>query len=646
MAANIVRRKAKDGRIVLFDADTKQSLGYEEAPLPQQSPEVSDEPAGDSFSDKLNTILQHGAQGAAVGFGDELAGLTEAAGQVVGLEGTGGPIKDIGISKAGPSLDLERLKQAYERGKARQLEIFEQTAQENPVLATAADIAGGIVSPLTKVGAVGSAAAKLAPIIGKAAPLAKYAPQIAEGAVLGAIEGAGRADTDNTPTGSIIGGLLGGAGGAIVGKLGSMLKAQPLTSAAESLEASAANDALASIGGTSKDFRKEFSIGGLTRPDIKRMKGIGSTLLNKDIVGLKGGLEDVISKIDPIIERQYKKIGKISDVVQQKMSAFATNDDMINVHNLLLDTFEGLKEKAIKATSFAPDAQSVVTKVEDVHQRVGKELVKAIAENDFKKILEIKKEIGKLMSSTDWLSDQKSLGPLYSYYKELYGTLRRHTEDIIDVINPKSAKSFKDANNTLSNLFDARMVAFNKVTKDLPKTGLSFGDYTVSGLGMALGGPMGAIGSLAAKKGIEHSLGKKTPEIIRTVGALGKQQVAKGLQKLADSPEALQSIQDVLQKVPGKAPLVGGALTPTESPETVREPFNESLSDRLRSGSSDDLLRDAASLEQNFGESGAMFAEDLRKVAQGSKFERTTTAFKLMSNPAFKEMMRELKIRE
>lgn len=637
MAANIVRRKAKDGRIVLFDADTKQSLGYEEAPLPQQSPEVSDEPAGDSFSDKLNTILQHGAQGAAVGFGDELAGLTEAAGQVVGLEGTGGPIKDIGISKAGPSLDLERLKQAYERGKARQLEIFEQTAQENPVLATAADIAGGIVSPLTKVGAVGSAAAKLAPIIGKAAPLAKYAPQIAEGAVLGAIEGAGRADTDNTSTGGVIGGVLGGAGGAIAGKLGKLFQKSSLKDIAKSTKKDAAIDALAAIGGTKKVFEKEFG-----NYSADHVKGIGEELLKRDIVKFKGNYEDTVRAIDSAISENNNVLQNITSTIAKKWKPDYADFEDLGGH------IEGFINKFAKDRSYGDNIKSVMSKTSELVDRVATDLTKAFESGDFNELIAIKQRLGKELADGDWSTRSDGLSPLKNIYKEYYNLLKEFTENQATKINPNLGSSFKEINKSTSNLIDAKLAAQAKRAADAPKTAMGLLDWAFLTGGTFAGGgnPLAGIAALGAKKSIEHSLGKDTRGILRTAGALSKQKTAKGLQKLADSPEALQSIQDVLQKVPGKAPLVGGALTPTESPETVREPFNESLSDRLRSGSSDDLLRDAANLEQNFGESGAMFAEDLRKVAQGSKFERTTTAFKLMSNPAFKEMMRELKIRE
>lgn len=637
MAANIVRRKAKDGRIVLFDADTKQSLGYEEAPVPQQSPEVSDDPAEDSFSDKLNTILQHGAQGAAVGFGDELAGLTEAAGQAVGLEGTGGPIKDIGISKAGPSLDLERLKQAYERGKARQLEIFEQTAQENPELALAADIAGGVLSPISKVGAVGSAAAKLAPIIGKAAPLAKYAPQIAEGAVLGAIEGAGRADTDNASTGGIIGGVLGGAGGAIAGKLGKLFQKSSLEDIAKSTKKDAAIDALAAIGGTKKVFEKEFG-----NYSADHVKGIGEELLKRDIVKFKGNYEDTVRAIDSAISENNNVLQNITSTIAKKWKPDYADFEDLGGH------IEGFINKFAKDRSYGDNIKSVMSKTSELVDRVATDLTKAFESGDFNELIAIKQRLGKELADGDWSTRSDGLSPLKNIYKEYYNLLKEFTENQATKINPNLGSSFKEINKSTSNLIDAKLAAQAKRAADAPKTAMGLLDWAFLTGGTFAGGgnPLAGIAALGAKKSIEHSLGKDTRGILRTAGALSKQKTAKGLQKLADSPEALQSIQDVLQKVPGKAPLVGGALTPTESPETVSEPFNESLSNRLRSGSSDDLLRDAASLEQNFGESGAMFAEDLRKVAQGSKFERTTTAFKLMSNPAFKEMMRELKIRE
>lgn len=116
-------------------------------------------------------------QGATGGFVDEMTGLLEAGGQAIGLKGLGGPVKDIGISKSGPTLNMDVLKMAYQRSRDRERKIQELDMATNPISSGAGQIIGGVASPINK--------------IAKGASLAK------QGATIGALNSLGTSEADN-----------------------------------------------------------------------------------------------------------------------------------------------------------------------------------------------------------------------------------------------------------------------------------------------------------------------------------------------------------------------------------------------------------------------------------------------------------------
>lgn len=132
------------------------------------------------------SAVRKAIQGASSGFSDELAGLTEAAGSVVGVKGAGGPIKDISAGKStiksnatgmGPAIDWEALKASYLSGRDKERAALKKDSAANPATSAIAELAGAIASPINKI--VGPAGAARG------------------GAVIGGAQAAGGSDADN-----------------------------------------------------------------------------------------------------------------------------------------------------------------------------------------------------------------------------------------------------------------------------------------------------------------------------------------------------------------------------------------------------------------------------------------------------------------
>lgn len=124
-----------------------------------------------------DTALMHGIQGASAGFLDELSGATEAAGRAVGLQGLGGKLSDIRLSENGPTLDRQKLLDAYRQAKQKKLDLLSEQSNQNPGSAMVGNVVGMFASPLNKVKGLGMAA---------------------EGAMLGGANALGYSDADLT----------------------------------------------------------------------------------------------------------------------------------------------------------------------------------------------------------------------------------------------------------------------------------------------------------------------------------------------------------------------------------------------------------------------------------------------------------------
>lgn len=165
-----------------------------EAPSDWKNRSVVDQAA--STENPLVSGVRQFAQGASGNFSDELAGLVEGAGRALGVDGAGGPMKDISLSQDGMTSDWDILKDAYKRGRDKERGSLEKDKKDNPTTSFVANMGGAVMSPLNKM------AAGLSPaLLGATQGLGASNADLTEGDVGGALK--------DTAIGTAIGGLAG-----------------------------------------------------------------------------------------------------------------------------------------------------------------------------------------------------------------------------------------------------------------------------------------------------------------------------------------------------------------------------------------------------------------------------------------------------
>lgn len=143
------------------------------------------------------SAIRQTAQGFTGGFSDEIAGVTEAAGRIVGVDGLGGAMKNISLNPDGMTFSKEDIQRAYESGRDQERQVLKKDSEANPGTSLAANIIGGVASPINKI-AKGMSVAKT-------------------GATLGGVYGLGSSESDTAL--GMAGDTLTGAGtGLVLGK--------------------------------------------------------------------------------------------------------------------------------------------------------------------------------------------------------------------------------------------------------------------------------------------------------------------------------------------------------------------------------------------------------------------------------------------
>jgi hypothetical protein len=97
------------------------------------------------------SAVMHGIQGLTGHLSDEIAGAGEAAGRALGVNGVGGPMKDMGLAPDGPTLDWETLRDAYRMARDKERAALKQQSVEHPMASDLAEFAGTVASPINKV---------------------------------------------------------------------------------------------------------------------------------------------------------------------------------------------------------------------------------------------------------------------------------------------------------------------------------------------------------------------------------------------------------------------------------------------------------------------------------------------------------------
>lgn len=97
---------------------------------------------------KIETALRGYTQGVSLDFQDELGGAMSAAGRLFGLENIGGNVRDWGIADDGPTLNPEKLKEAYIQTRDAEREANKAAQESNPSTYLASNVGGALTSSM------------------------------------------------------------------------------------------------------------------------------------------------------------------------------------------------------------------------------------------------------------------------------------------------------------------------------------------------------------------------------------------------------------------------------------------------------------------------------------------------------------------
>lgn len=181
---------------------------WQDVPLEQED-EINDwVDVSDTEPSIGKTVLHKAAQGISFGLSDEISGVAEAAGRVVGVKGIGedlpskvapisalfsNPYESLKFSEDGPTLDWDKIKQGYVEARDRERKQLKQMQDAHPVTSTVAEVIPSLAIPT-------SAAAKLG-------------TRIAMSAGQGALTGFGMSEADDLEgiaKDTAVGGILSG----------------------------------------------------------------------------------------------------------------------------------------------------------------------------------------------------------------------------------------------------------------------------------------------------------------------------------------------------------------------------------------------------------------------------------------------------
>lgn len=359
-----VTRRAKDGTVY-------KKVGKDEwEPLTSGGEESAPQSFfNDAQKKEIGTIVRNLNQGSTIGWSDEMAGVGEAAGRVVGVEGFGAkPVEEMSLAKGGPTFDMTKIREAYIRGRDAERARLAQDMKEMPGVATTSQVVGSFMSPINKV-----------------APGASMTKQ---GVIVGATASAGTSEADNvtdfakdTFFGAGVGGGIGFAAQKVMPYASKLLpKTNPFTKSAEFFAAR-------NIGAERGTFRKFGK---------DKVKQAAKYALDNDIVG--GTAEKQIAKNEQVLQKAgdameyvYSAVDNASgalfspvkavNAIEKKVGGFwrsPMNKDVTNLYDNLIESVamrgekitlkeaSVLKQELKKAANFKKSPMNEVTPKEQL----------------------------------------------------------------------------------------------------------------------------------------------------------------------------------------------------------------------------------------------------------------------------------------
>jgi len=357
-----VKVKLPDGRVGMIpESNLEEAIKRGATKVEEEAP---------SAPSMLESAGRGAASGASLGLVDELAGLVEAGGQAVGLEGLGNrPITQVSKRKGGAAgLNMDTLMAAYRQGRETERAANKAASEENPMSYGAGELAGGLVVPM-----------------GAAAEAKTAGEGIRRGMVLGGvaggIAGAGTSEADLTK-GEVIPMLKEAGESAVVGGgLGGLLGVLP--AAAKGLKNTASEfKSPQEFANVFSKYRAGEEIGtrasseAITEKAQGLAKDIGKTLADvKGYAGSIGGEARIGGEAVPAESKYQELVEKIKGITPGSID-----------EERLLDKYKNMLDRLVGKTTSVVDGepQVVFTRPDVLPEEIQKtktQLGKILAKN-------------------------------------------------------------------------------------------------------------------------------------------------------------------------------------------------------------------------------------------------------------------------
>lgn len=520
---------------------------------------------------------RNAAQGYTGGFSDEIAGGVEAAGRVVGLKGLGvGDIRNLSFSSDGPTLNPEKIKQAYRDARNQEQGDLKTDMKERPGLATTANIATSLFSPINK--------------------LAKGASLLKGGALIGGVNALGASEAEDL-TGLVkdtaTGALTGAAVGGVVGKASEKLKG-----AGEKLSAK------------TKDLAEKFAArslgaerGTINKLGAKNVQNAGRQALDKGIITSLGNTEGKIAanealKQGAIADRaaSYQKIDKAGASTFNPLEVATKVEEKIigNANKSFDDTKEAMQ--ALK-----PHIDNILSRGDgNITMEAAQDLVESFGKK------------AKFDTSRSSLANDTA--------KQVYRVVRESINEAADksankVGGESLKKGIEKANQTYASGMTATKLLKNKLAREQGNNILGLTDAITGAGSLGYGATTGDWGTAAAVIG-----GKKVLQ------KYGTQNAALALDKISKSLAG----SPALAKVAQNNPRIIQAIVSTIEAKSSRLPRAAEQRQGVDGGSS------VASIK---GENKWAVDGYAKVLEQDGSFENEAFISKALSNPKSKKLL-------
>lgn len=333
------------------------------------------------------------AQGASGNFSDEIAGAFEAGGQAIGLKGLGGPMKDIGMSDDGPTIDWEVLRDAYRRGRNLERGSLKQDAIDNPGVSATANIAGSIASPINKLAAPLSAARG--------------------GAVLGGINALGSSESEDV-LGMASDTAMGAGLGYGIGKV--VDGATPYIQAGARKAGDAADWVGQKFAGGAENLMARAlgaERGTIKKLGMDRVKGAARQALDEGMASPLASTDDLISRNNSLLN---KGGGMMDEAYTAIDDAGASNFNPLEVASAVDDKIGGFYRSPINRG----ETNQLENTLESILMRGDKSI-------PIKEAQSLKEELGKVANwkNTLNITDKEKMA------RDAYGVVSKHIDDAV-----------------------------------------------------------------------------------------------------------------------------------------------------------------------------------------------------------------------